>query len=57
MIEELPDEGYASNLLEKLIPIRSLGKTGIILANFLMSEIQDGRKVDYLKGYAEIIRQ
>lgn len=57
LIEELPDEGYASNLLEKLIPIRSLGKTGIILANFLMSEIQDGRKVDYLKGYAEIIRQ
>ena len=55
LIEEYPEEGYSNNILEKLEPIRKQADTGILLANFLMSEVKDGRKVDYLKGYVEIV--
>ena len=48
-------EGYSNNILEKLEPIRKQADTGILLANFLMSEVKDGRKVDYLKGYVEVL--
>ena len=54
-IEEYPEEGYSNNILEKLEPIRKQADTGILLANFLMSEVKDGRKVDYLKGYVEVL--
>lgn len=56
LIEEYPEEGYSNNIQEKLAPIQEQAETGILLANFLMSEVKDGRKVDYLKGYVEIIR-
>ena len=55
LIEENPEEDYSNNIQEKLAPIRRKAETGILLANFLMSEIQDGRKVDYMKGYVEIV--
>lgn len=55
LIEEYPEEGYTNNIAEKLSPIRKKADTGILLANFLMSEIKDGRKVDYLKGYVELL--
>lgn len=55
LIEEYPEEGYANNIPEKLAPIWKQARTGILLANFLMSEVKDGRKVDYLKGYVEIL--
>lgn len=55
LIEEYPEEGYSNNIPEKLEPIRKQAETGILLANFLMSEVKDGRKVDYLKGYVEIV--
>ena len=55
LIEEYPEEDYSNNIQEKLAPIRRKAETGILLANFLMSEIRDGRKVDYMKGYVEIV--
>jgi DNA-binding transcriptional MerR regulator len=55
LIEEYPEEGYSNNIQEKLAPIQKQAETGILLANFLMSEVKDGRKIDYLKGYVEIV--
>lgn len=55
LIEEYPEEDYSNNIQEKLAPIRRKAETGILLANFLMSEVRDGRKVDYMKGYVEIV--
>ena len=55
LVEELPEADYSNNIQEKLAPIRRKAETGILLANFLMSEIRDGRKVDYMKGYVEIV--
>lgn len=55
LIEEYPEEAYANNIAEGLAPIRRLHKTGILLANFLLSEIREGRKIDYLKGYVELL--
>lgn len=55
LIEEIASENYINNIPEKLAQIRKKHKTGILLANFLLSETVDGRRIDYLKGYAELL--
>lgn len=55
LIEEIPSEHYKNNIPEKLALIHESHQTGILLANYLLSETVKGKRIDYLKGYAEIL--
>lgn len=55
LISEIATEGYRNDIWEKLRPIQRQYKTGNLLAMFLLSETIDGKRVDYLKGFAELV--
>lgn len=55
LVEEIASEGYKNNIAEKLELIRQKHRTGIILANYLLSSTEDGRRIDYLKAYVELL--
>lgn len=55
LIEEIASENYINNIPEKLSVIQKKHKTGVLLANFLLSETADGKRIDYLKGYVQIL--
>ena len=55
LIEENVSNGYTNNIAEKLALIQEKYKTGLILANYLFGVTVDGQRIDYLKGYAELL--
>lgn len=55
LIEEIPSENYANNISEKLALIHKKHKTGILLANFLLSAADNNKRIDYLLAYVEIL--
>lgn len=56
LIEEIASDNYSNNIPEKLAKLHRNYKTGILLANFLLSETRDGKRIDYLKAYVELLQ-
>lgn len=54
LIEENASENYSNNIAEKLEMIQKSHQTGILLAQFLLSETIENTRIDYLQGYVEI---
>ena len=54
-IAEIASENYRNNIPEKLAVVQKKHKTGILLANFLLSATVDGKRIDYLKAYVELL--
>lgn len=54
LVEEISSDNYANNISDKLEQLHRYHKTGILLANYLLSETIGGKRIDYLKTYAEI---
>ncbi|MEG1895557.1 MAG: MerR family transcriptional regulator, partial [Oscillospiraceae bacterium] len=54
LIEELVDQNYASNILDKLACVQKVHNTGFVVANYLLTALQNGKLTDYLKVYVEI---
>lgn len=57
LIEENASDHYSNNIPKQLALIQRKHRTGHLLANFLMSEAVDGKRIDYLCGYAELLSQ
>lgn len=55
LITENATHDYKSNINEKLSIIHERYKTGSLLAMFLLSETTNASRIDYLKGFVEII--
>ena len=55
LIEEIASENYVNDISKKLGTLQKKHKTGILLANFLLGETVDGKRIDYLKAYVEIL--
>lgn len=55
LIEEIASENYRNNISEKLETLQKKHETGILLANFLLSETIGVKRIDYLKAYVEIL--
>lgn len=54
LVEEIASENYINNIPEKLAVLRKKHRTGVLLANFLLSETAGDRRIDYLKAYVEV---
>lgn len=55
LIEENASENYSSNICTQLEQIQQKHRTGHLFANFLMSEMSDGKRIDYLRGYVQLL--
>lgn len=55
LIEEIASDNYKNNISKKLQELHKKHETGILLANFLLSETAGKKRIDYLKAYVEII--
>lgn len=54
LIEEIASENYINDIPQKLAILQKKHKTGLLLANFLLSERDGDRRIDYLKAYVEL---
>lgn len=54
LIRELAEEGYQSDVEHTLSLIRREYRTGTLLSQYLITARENGRQVDYLKGYLEV---
>lgn len=54
LIEEIASENYVNDIPQKLAILQKKHKTGLLLANFLLSEGDGSRRIDYLKAYVEL---
>ena len=55
LIEEIASENYKNDIPQKLAVLQKKHKTGLLLANFLLSEGDGSKRIDYLKAYVELI--
>ena len=54
LLRELAEEGYQSDVEHTLSLIRREYRTGTLLSQYLITARENGRQVDYLKGYLEV---
>ena len=55
LVQEIASEGYRNNISEKLGRVQQKHETGILLAEFLLSETRGGQRIDYLRAYVELL--
>ena len=54
LIRELVEQDYQSDVLDSLALLQRQHRTGILLAQYLFTAVEDGKLTDFLKGYIEI---
>ena len=57
LVEEIASENYVNNVEEKLALVRERHRTGVLLAEFLVSETLAGRRIDYLQAFVELLEE
>lgn len=55
LIREVQEEAYRSDCFDTLFKIQKEHETGVMLANLLITVVENGQHIDYLKGYVEIL--
>ena len=49
------EQDYKSDVLDSLALLQRQHRTGILLAQYLFTAVEDGKLTDFLKGYIEIL--
>ena len=57
LIKEIAELDYESNVVEKLSIVQKRYRTGVMLAQFVITAFENGHHVDYLKAYVEILEE
>ena len=55
LIRERVDWDYRSDVLEALNEVQTQYHTGILLAQYLLTAVEQGERTDFLKGYIQIL--
>ena len=54
LIRERVDRDYRSDVWEAVNEVRTQHRTGILLAQYLLTAVEQGERTDFLKGYIQI---
>lgn len=54
LIREKTEHGYASDVNKKLAQVPKGYRTGVMLAQYLLTAFEDGERIDYLKAYVAV---
>lgn len=55
LIRERVEKDYQSDVLESLALVQKRHRTGVLLAQYLFTAVEEGQLTDFLKGYVEIV--
>ncbi len=54
LIRERVEQNYASDVLDTLAEVRTMYRTGTLLARYLISANEGGERIDFLKAYLQV---